>query len=463
MRYEDLLEMIKMGEGYTMEFKERLSDSIAKDMCAFANSSGGKIIIGIDDTSNKVKGFRLTNGGRSRIQNYARNIDPSLSVTVEQLENLVVIYVPEGREKPYFTGGRCYLRQGANSQQLTRDEIRNFFQRGNLLKFDRKLNEHFDFKKDFNNKAFSEFIDLAGIDNKLSKKHILANLSLLEDDKLTNAGVLFFAKSIKKFFLNSVITGVLYQGCERIEPLDRQDFEYNFTENLRGIINFTMRNLKVKSVIKGLKRYGIPEIQKEILREIILNAMIHRDYWSEGRILVEIFKDRIEVSNPGGLMFDKKYLGMRSVTRNPILADLVYRMGFVDKIGSGINKIKRAFGEKVVFQDEKDWFRVIVKRETEEVSAESSEKSGKRTEKTDYERLRTITNDYERLSVEEQKVLLYLLDSKKISRKKATELLGLKNTKTYEILNALVSKGFLKRRGKGRGTYYTIKNIGDKR
>jgi len=66
-------------------------------------------------------------------------------------------------------------------------------------------------------------------------------------------------------------------------------------------------------------------------------------------------------------------------------------------------------------------------------------------------------NDYERLSTEEQKILLYLLDNQKINRKRATELLELKDTKTYEILNLLVKKGLILRKGKGRSTYYVLK------
>ena len=364
MMYSDIVEIIKIGEGYTIEFKEKISDSIAKDICAFANSSGGKIILGVRDKTGEIVGFKLTNNIKSKIQNYARNLEPSLIVNLEQIKNLTVIYVPEGKEKPYFVNGRCYLRQGANSQQLSRDEIRNFFQKTNLIRFDRKLNHEFNLIEDFNDKAFSGFVENARIDKSLGIEHILKNLNLLEDGVLTNAGVLFFAKSIRKFFLNSVITAVLYQGYERIDILDRQDFEKDFITNLAGIIKFLLRNLRVKSIIKGLKRYDIPEFSEEVLREIVLNAMVHRDYFSEGRILIEIFKDRVEVSNPGGLLFEKELLGKKSITRNPLLADLVYRMGLVEKIGSGINKIRRVLGDNVIFEDEGDGFRVTLKRET---------------------------------------------------------------------------------------------------
>ncbi|GAB6161207.1 hypothetical protein JCM12298_03660 [Desulfothermus naphthae] len=172
MMYSDIVEIIKIGEGYTIEFKEKISDSIAKDICAFANSSGGKIILGVRDKTGEIVGFKLTNNIKSKIQNYARNLEPSLIVNVEQIKNLTVIYVPEGKEKPYFVNGRCYLRQGANSQQLSRDEIRNFFQKTNLIRFDRKLNHEFNLIEDFNDKAFSGFVENARIDKSLGIEHI---------------------------------------------------------------------------------------------------------------------------------------------------------------------------------------------------------------------------------------------------------------------------------------------------
>ena len=302
MNYDEIIELLKVGEGYTIEFKARINESLAKDICAFANASGGKIILGIDDKTNKIKGFQLKNESRSIIQNFARNIDPSLLVNIEQINNLVIIYVPEGKDKPYFVNGKCYLRQGANSQKLTRNEIRNFFQKENLIRFDRKINIKFNFNRDFNQLAFNKFIKEAGIDQNLSKEHILKNLDLVEDGKLTNTGVLFFSKSIHSFFLNSIISCVLYQGTERTDIIDKEDFDLDFITNLEKTIKFLLRNLRTKIIIKDLKREEKPEIPKAALRELILNAMVHRDYFSEGRILIEIFKNRIEISNPGGLI-----------------------------------------------------------------------------------------------------------------------------------------------------------------
>ena len=95
--------------------------------------------------------------------------------------------------------------------------------------------------------------------------------------------------------------------------------------------------------------------------------MIHRDYFSNARVLVELFSDRVEISNPGGLLFDKSEFGKRSFTRNPLLADLAHRLRIVEKVGSGINRVKESLKNNVIFEIFPDWFRVVVKRESQPV------------------------------------------------------------------------------------------------
>jgi ATP-dependent DNA helicase RecG len=154
MKYEDVLDLIKTQEGYTIEFKKSIDSSLGKEMCAFANAQGGKIILGVDDKGTII-GLKLTNHNISKIQDIARNMNPSFSVNVEQIKDLGIIYIPEGKNKPYTVNGHFYLRQGANSQQLNRDEIRSLFQKENLISFEIQI-KNFQ-TKDFSNDAFSKF------------------------------------------------------------------------------------------------------------------------------------------------------------------------------------------------------------------------------------------------------------------------------------------------------------------
>src|SRR3989344_6492602 len=111
MKKEELMELTKIGEGYNLEFKEKFNASIGKEICAFANASGGKIILGVKDNE-EVIGANISNNESSQIQDIARNMDPSLEVSVDKIENLIVINIPEGNKKPYSINGHFYLRTG---------------------------------------------------------------------------------------------------------------------------------------------------------------------------------------------------------------------------------------------------------------------------------------------------------------------------------------------------------------
>ena len=206
---QEILDIIKTGEGFNLEFKEKLNSTIGKEMCAFANASGGKILLGVKDDGS-LKSFTLNNTDKSIIFDIARNMDPSLDIDIHQFDDLIVIEIPEGNEKPYFIAGNCYMRIGANSQKLKRDEIKNFFQVQGGLIFDEKFIDYD--MKDFSDKAFDRFIEMAGISRKLGKERILENLGFIKDHKMNHSGALFFTKDITKYLRNSDVICVLYQG-----------------------------------------------------------------------------------------------------------------------------------------------------------------------------------------------------------------------------------------------------------
>jgi len=246
-------------------------------------------------------------------------MEPSVWVKIEQIGNLVVVLVPEGKNKPHFVGGHCYIRQGASSVLLKRDEIREFFQRENLIQFDRKPNYEFDWKEDFNRKAFENFREIAGIPKDLSREHVLKNLNLITDGKLNNAGVLFFCNDLKKFFLNAGVVVALYRTPDKADVMDIKEFYDDFVSNYENVMKYIMIFLSKEIRIKGMKRIENPEIPEEALREALINAMVHRDYFIQGRVQIDIYPDRLEITNPGKLLFDEKDLGEISIARNPII------------------------------------------------------------------------------------------------------------------------------------------------
>jgi predicted HTH transcriptional regulator len=122
MNTEELDKIIQIGEGFTSEFKKSPSH-IGRELCAFANASGGHILIGVDDNGNKV-GVKSPNRTKSRIQNTARDMDPPLALDIEMVDDILVVTVPSGPNKPHSANGIFYIREAANCEQMNRDEIR---------------------------------------------------------------------------------------------------------------------------------------------------------------------------------------------------------------------------------------------------------------------------------------------------------------------------------------------------
>jgi ATP-dependent DNA helicase RecG len=444
---EQLKNLINQGEGYNLEFKESFTDGIKRDICAFANTEGGFILLGVND-ENKIVGIKDSNDVRSKIQNITRNLDPSLTVELEYKNKVMIIKVPEGTNKPYAINGKFLIREGASSQQLTRDEVSEFFRAENIVKFDEKVNQDFNLDNDFDKEKFKTFLKLSGIDNNLDRDDILNNLLLLEGDKLKNAGVLFFCHRTTKFFHNALITCVLYKGKEKVNIIDRKDFDADLHSNYQNAIAFLQRNLRLEYIMHGFKpREERLEIPEDALREAVLNSIAHRDYFEDGaKIQIDIFDDRVEISNPGGLIKAIKpaEFGRKSISRNPLLFGLMQRMNLVEKVGSGISKMKRLCKEAKLKEPKFDmggFFTVTFFRPS--VEKKRGEKWGEKWG--------------EKLTENQEKILGLIVSDKSISIVEISKKLKLGTTAVENNIAKLKKMGLLKRVGPAKGGHWEIK------
>jgi ATP-dependent DNA helicase RecG len=208
-----------------------------------------------------------------------------------------------------------------------------------------------------------------GITQTASIEDMLETLGMGEKNVhflINNAGILFFGKKRQTYLRQAYVTCVLYKGIDRYKILDRKDFREDPVTDYESAFIFLQQHLNLEYVIKGGgPRLEIPEIPYEALREALMNAVIHRDYFEEGaRVMVEIFDDRVEISNPGELLLDKKDLGRRSVARNPVIFDVFHRLGLIEKVGSGIGRILNQAHERGVEVDFdlNRFFTIIFKR-----------------------------------------------------------------------------------------------------
>lgn len=208
------------------------------------------------------------------------------------------------------------------------------------------MREDFKYPEDFNGTAFTELMKKMNITITDQREDLLQNLGLGENGKkfnLNNAGVMFFGKKRDYYIRQVYVTCVLFKGTNKVKIIDRKDFREGLLQDYENAYKFLQQHLRLEYIIEGGgPRKEIPEIPYEALKEALLNAIIHRDYFEIGaRVMVEIFDDRVEISNPGELLVDKEKLGKKSVSvaRNPILFDIFHRLQLIEKVGTGIQRI----------------------------------------------------------------------------------------------------------------------------
>ena len=282
-----------------------MSSSPRASSWRWRNTSGGKILLGVRDDGT-VAGIRDSNELRARIQDIARNCDPPLLVTVEPVGSVVAVTVRESSAKPAQCSDGFFWRQGATTQKLSRDEILDFFRSEGAVRFDRSLCPRFRYPQDFDRKKYSAWLRLSGISGRPRTEDVLVNIEAAERSGarllFRNAGVLFFARDVRRFFPQAYITCLLAKGSDKVHILDRKDFADGIVADIEESLRFIERNTRTAYRIERLQRDEIPEYPVAALREAITNAVMHRDWFNEGaNVFVEIYGDRIEVSSPGGL------------------------------------------------------------------------------------------------------------------------------------------------------------------
>lgn len=308
---QEIKSIVSSGEGFNAEFKERMPTNlkgITEEVCAFANASGGVVLIGVDD-KNVIKGVTIDNSKRSAIQNSIGEISPPLQcefyiVDVEG-ENVAVIEVPSGQNKPYVLSGAIYVRQGPNSQKLTTvEEMRNFFQQAEKIYFDETSCKKIDIKKDIPKENIDTFRFEAGLVNNTSDKQVFSNLRLISNEGyLKNGAVLFFAKEPERFFEKAVIRCVAFDGLDKRYIIDDKIMTGTLFQQYQQSMIWLKSKLNVRYDIEnegGKARKELWEIPETVFKEAIINSLAHRDYYDKGgRITIELFNDRVEVTNPG--------------------------------------------------------------------------------------------------------------------------------------------------------------------
>ena len=454
---KELKFILQEGEGLKIEFKENIG-GIDKEIVAFANTNGGRIFLGIDDKNN-IKGINITNKLKSQIQDIARNCDPSIKINLEEFctqgvpsnnlkkvegKNILIINVEEGKNKPYKCSQGFYLRQGANSQKMTRDEIFDFAISEGKIKFDERINNDFIYPNDFDENKLNNYLNLAKISKIISNEKTLAELNITKnntDIKFNNTGVLFFAKEPQRFISWSVFTVVLFKDKGGADIIDRKEITGSLFEIVDKVMDFVKLYSKVAYKFTGKpQRENVYEYSFEAIREAVINSVMHKNYFEHGHNnILKFFPDRIQIEN---IWIKPKsfILGKTVYRRNRIIADLFSKIHFGEKIGSGVERMKlyckkeKAPFPEIRFTD--THFYVVFKPSRAYIERAEGLAEG--------------------LAETQKKIISLISKNKKISRAELAKKIEISQTAIYKNIARLKQKNLLRRIGSAKGGHWKV-------
>lgn len=363
MRLSDFI-----GEATEYDKKELLEErkpkSWLKSVSAFANGVGGALIFGVSDNEVLV-GLEDAKSVSEKISETIKTkMDPVpqiiLEIHSEDNKEFIVLKILAGQETPYYYTGDgnriAYVRIGNESVPASSIDLKRLVLRGSNTSFD-SLSSRYSFESLAFTKLRSVYRMRTGTE--LVDSDFVSFELMDEAGKLTNAGVLLADDSPMR---HSRLFCTRWYGLDKasgiMEALDDKEYSGSLVSLLQEGTNFVKNNSKKRWRKTGNGRIEMPEYPEQAVHEVIVNALIHRDYTEiDSEVHIDIFDDRLEVYSPGGMLdgsivqnLDTDHVA--SKRRNPIIADIFSRMHFMERRGSGFKKIKGDYHHAVNYRPE---------------------------------------------------------------------------------------------------------------
>lgn len=416
-----------MRETRNLEFKEKISDSFLKTVVAFVNYDGGEVLFGVDDNGKSVGLTNLKSDAIAIENKINDSISPQISFEIEMdcKENIIKLKVHPGDEKPYFYKSKSYKRNDSSTVEIDSLELKRLILEGQNKYYDSLSSKKESYSFLYLEKKFKEIVGIKEINN-----DILKTLELVDKNNfLTNAGSLFADKNddnlidIVRFgeSRNTILSRLQLKNISILEAFDTSIEKYKEYYQIENI--------------KGSYRERVDLVPENAFREAIANALVHRDWMTNSYIQVSMEKDFITIVSPGGLptgISEEEYLnGQISVMRNPIIGNIFFRLNIIESFGTGIKRIKEAYKNSAKNPSFKIFDNSIEVR-------------------------LPLIFGVENLSQDETRVYK-ALENKSLASSVIANDTGFGKNKVLNVLNDLMDKGYVIKRGKGRGTKYSLK------
>jgi len=439
-------------ETETVEFKKSLAELKQGliSLVAMLNKHGeAELWFGIAP-DHQVTGLDVTEKTlRDVSQAIAAHIEPRIypEITKEIVSAKSCLHIrATGQQKPYFGYGRAYIRVADEDRQMSARELETLVLKKNraALRWD---NEPSNLTlKAVRVGKIRQFLERAGLpwDN---ATNALTKLDLLHDDKPVNAARLFFTDAPIQ------LRCAVFATDTSATILDRHDFDGDILELIEEAEKYILKNIHIGMRLEGLRRVDVPEISREALREAIINAFCHRDWRDPDFIQIAVYKDRVEIRNPGGLFEDLTLADLRrgnvSRRRNPLIAELFRRIHLVEAWGRGMPLILENAPD-VEFREVAGLFVASFKRPTatQEATQETTQEATQETtQETTQEKHQRNTREL---------LLEQLRGNPQLTTKALAAALDLSADGVKYHLTLLKRAGKLRRHGPTKGGYWEV-------
>ncbi|ODM11385.1 AAA family ATPase [Eisenbergiella tayi] len=338
-----------------------------KSISAFANTSGGTLIFGISNEEEVVGLSDIRSDSEYISQKLKERIYPFPEVVMklyktEDEKNLLFVHVPEGAETPYYYSAdgvtEAYIRIGNESVIAGPTELKRLVMRGKNTSYDFQISSY-----QFDDYSFTKLRERYKVwTGKSLPDNAYESFGIKDSNgHLTNAGALIADESPIWW---SRIFCTRWNGLDKsgglLDALDHTEFNGSLITLLNEGFAFVKRNMKTMWKKQPLGRLEFPDYSEDSVFEALVNALIHRDYLVNGsEVHIDIFDDRLEIYSPGGMpdgsfIQDLDINTVSSVRRNPLLADIFGRLGYMERQGSGLGKICRAYEHQDNYVPEKE-------------------------------------------------------------------------------------------------------------
>ncbi len=487
MTHED----IKCGESKNIEFKVQLPDDSKKYMktiVAYANTSGGKIIIGVDDATRSIVGVEPSSVFQimDKIVNAVSDMCvPQIipDVTFQTIEGKCVVQIEiyPGQNRPYYIRSMgkengTYVRVAGTSRPVDEAILKDLEYQGTGKSYDEIVNVEIDYDEKQALKLCNDIRKYIAE----SKELPISKVRKITVTNLENWGILkktgqsylttnAFVLCTNNTFRFAKIQCALFKGEDRAVFIDRREFTGPIYDQIEEAYQFVLKHINLGATIEGIVRKDKYELPPESIREAIINSVCHRCYLDHSCVQIAIYDNRVEITSPGmlygGLTVEQAISG-RSKIRNVCIAEVFSRMGIIEQWGTGLQRMIRGCREYGVrepeFVDMGDAFRVIFYRSNIETNIENMRRvavTGTEIENTGIESRMTGTEDIETgiemiedeslsdLSDTEKKVVKIILKNPEITQDKMAECMGMSKNGIRYVMNKLKNKGILVRVG----------------